>query len=83
MTVDELRAEADKLGYYITQKKHYPNDMRDTCGKCKWLDFEGGKSCIGYECVCPHKKFRNTSTAHMKYTHTPACKCFVKKEDDG
>ena len=79
MTVEELRAEADKLGYYITPyRASTRNSERHFCRDCKWLDTTE-KCTIGYECVCPNKRFQ-TRTAKWKYRHTPACRLFEEKE---
>ena len=78
MTVEELRAEAEKLGYYITKKRSSSSGSGHKCRECVWLDMNK-KNCIGYECVNPNKIF-HTKTAHYKYGHNPACKLFVDSE---
>ena len=80
MTVEELRAEADKLGYYIT-KKRGTTTTYNKCGECKYLT--GERSSIGIVCENPDKYWR-TKTAMYKYRHTPACKLFEEgaRSDD-
>ena len=77
MTVEELRAEAEKLGYYITKKRNNPKIVGKKCGNCKFLT--GEHSCIGIECQNPCREWR-TKTARFKYKHTPACRMFVERE---
>lgn len=78
MTVEELRAEAEKLGYYITKKRKTDNlGKYHKCGECIHLDLNE-KCTIGYKCTHPCKRFRS-STAQWKYNHTPACKLFIER----
>ncbi len=79
MTVDELRAEAEKLGYHVvkTRKRKNPNIGVKKCKDCTWLDMNE-KCSIGYVCKNPNKRFR-TRTAHFKYGHTPCCSLFADR----
>ena len=80
MTVEELRAEAEKLGYYITKKR--PPRKATTyrkCGECKYLT--GEFKTIGIRCENPKKCFRSR-TACYKYRHAPACKMFERKDEE-
>ena len=81
MTVEELRAEAEKLGYYITKKKPSNKGAGHKCRECVWLDMSE-KCCIGYKCANPNKSFYNNTTARFKYGHTPACRLFVDKGEE-
>ena len=84
MTVDELRAEAYKLGYHIVPNRSTATKKNKGryCKECKWLDIKGEKRVIGYECLCDHKHFYNNTTAHWKYPYTPACSCFEEVNAD-
>ena len=77
MTVEELRAEADKLGYYITKKQPQKATAYRKCGECKYLT--GKHSSIGIVCENPAKTWRSW-TAQYKYRHTPSCKLFTEKD---
>ena len=76
-TVNELRALADKMGYYITRRRGGSN-KGFKCKDCKFLDLNEA-STIGYACINPNRTFR-TLTARYKYRYTPACRLFVQKE---
>lgn len=79
MTVEELRAEARKLGYKIVKVNPPRVAKYDKCRDCKYLI--GEKKSIGIECMNQDKQFHNSGTAHYKYPHTKACKLFERKED--
>ena len=80
MTVDELRAEADKLGYYITKKRPCRKAIDKRCRDCIWLDMSE-KHTIGYKCKNPNKQFR-TETAQFKYPHMACCTLFAERSEE-
>ena len=82
LTVQELREEARKLGYKIV--KVYPPRVSkyNKCKDCIWLDMQGEKTVIGYECKCIYKHFNNPTTAHYKAPSGKACKCFKATDDN-
>lgn len=81
MTIEELRVEAEKLGYHIVKSRESKNPYmgKRKCKDCIWLDMSE-KCTIGYECKNPLKKFR-TRTAKFKYAHTPCCSKFAERSD--
>lgn len=82
MTIEEIRAEAEKLGYHVVKNRasSNPNMGKKKCRECTWLDMS--KKCtIGYECKNPFKDFRSWS-AKYKYASTPCCKFFAEREDE-
>ena len=81
MTLDELRTEAAKHGYHLVQNKctKYTGPQ---CRDCIWLDMQGEKTVIGYECKCNYKHFRNPTTARYKSPSGKACSCFKAADDN-
>ena len=73
MTTEELRAEAEKLGYSIIEKN------KKKCKECIYLDMSD-KHTIGYVCKNPMKHFR-TRTAKYKYASTPCCTRFTERKE--
>lgn len=67
MTVDELRTEANKLGYNLVKKQVYTKLVRCTCGcKPSQVMVWNGRKFIGYSHVC--KTCGNQSAPHkLKY----------------
>ena len=53
-------------------------DSKNKCGNCKYLDLSQ-KTTVGFVCTRPDHHWR-TSTSHLKYAWTIACKAFEKKE---
>ena len=78
MTEEELRAEADRMGFYIVKKQGA--SLQGKCGNCKHLDMNE-KLTIGFKCTNPDKVF-HTKTAMWKYRHTPCCKLYEEKENE-
>lgn len=80
MTIDEIRAEAEKLGYHVVKNRasSNPNMGKKKCRDCVWLDMSE-KCTIGYECKNTIKYFR-TWTAKYKYASSPCCKLFAERE---
>lgn len=81
MTIEEIRAEAEKLGYHVVKNRGTRNTYmgKKKCKDCIWLDMSE-KCTIGYECKNPLKIFR-TRTAKYKYAHTPCCLKFSERSD--
>lgn len=77
MTVQELREEAEKLGYRIIKVNPPRVAKYIKCKDCVYLT--GEKTQIGIMCMNPNKTFK-TSTAHYKYPHAKACMKFKRKE---
>ena len=61
MTLEELKAEADKLGYNLVKKQVYTKLLRCTCG-CKpaqnmvWT----GRKFVGYSYECKNCDYQST-----------------------
>lgn len=77
MTVEELREEANKLGYIIIKRNPTRIAKYQKCGQCKYLT--GEVKSIGIRCMNPDKVFQNDSTAPYKYKCQKACKLFENK----
>ena len=59
MTVEELKAEANKLGYNILKKPEYIKLLPCTCGSVKrkiWYRYSRGEETKYYECLHCGKK---------------------------
>ena len=82
MTIEELRKEAEKLGYVVVKKQvsRYKPATYNKCKDCK--HWKGEKRSIGRECLHPTKEFMNSETAHYKYSSQKACKLFEEDKDE-
>ena len=81
MTIEELREEANKLGYKVVPmgRPRPTTALYDKCKDCVYLT--GEVRSIGIECKHPTKQFR-TEYSQFKSPSSKACKLFIKKEEE-
>lgn len=61
---------------FIVENKDLKNHK---CGECKYLDLSE-KTTVGYVCNRPNHRWL-TSTSHLKYKWSIACKAFEKRTE--